>query len=25
VCTRFAIVNPTTTADDLAQIVDSMR
>jgi L-2,4-diaminobutyrate decarboxylase len=25
VCTRFAIVNPVTTADDLAQIVDSMR
>jgi glutamate/tyrosine decarboxylase-like PLP-dependent enzyme len=25
VCTRFAIVNPLTTADDLALIVDSMR
>ena len=25
VCTRFAIVNPTTTADDLAAILDSMR
>ena len=25
VCTRFAIVNPVTTADDLAQIIDSMR
>jgi L-2,4-diaminobutyrate decarboxylase len=25
VCTRFAIVNPLTTADDLAVIVDSMR
>jgi L-2,4-diaminobutyrate decarboxylase len=25
VCTRFAIVNPQTTADDLALIIDSMR
>ncbi len=25
VCTRFAIVNPLTTADDLAAIIDSMR
>jgi glutamate/tyrosine decarboxylase-like PLP-dependent enzyme len=25
VCTRFAIVNPLTTADDLALIIDSMR
>jgi glutamate/tyrosine decarboxylase-like PLP-dependent enzyme len=25
VCTRFAIVNPLTTADDLAVIIDSMR
>jgi len=25
VCTRFAIVNPLTTADDLAEILDSMR
>jgi L-2,4-diaminobutyrate decarboxylase len=25
VCTRFAIVNPKTTADDLAQILESMR
>ncbi len=25
VCTRFAIVNPLTTADDLAMIIDSMR
>lgn len=25
VCTRFAIVNPVTTADDLARIIDSMR
>jgi L-2,4-diaminobutyrate decarboxylase len=25
VCTRFAIVNPLTTSDDLAQIIDSMR
>jgi glutamate/tyrosine decarboxylase-like PLP-dependent enzyme len=25
VCTRFAIVNPLTTRDDLAQIIDSMR
>ena len=24
VCTRFAIVNPLTTADDLALLVDSM-
>ena len=24
-CTRFAIVNPLTTADDLALIIDSMR
>lgn len=25
VCTRFCIVNPVTSADDLAQIIDSMR
>jgi hypothetical protein len=25
VCTRFAIVNPSTTAQDLAEILDSMR
>ncbi|WP_375482312.1 pyridoxal phosphate-dependent decarboxylase family protein [uncultured Jatrophihabitans sp.] len=25
VCTRFAVVNPTTTADDLAQLIDSMH
>ena len=25
VCTRFAIVNPQTTPDDLSQIIDSMR
>ena len=25
VCTRFAIVNPLTTRDDLALIIDSMR
>jgi len=25
VCTRFAIVNPLTTADDLALLLDSMR
>ena len=25
VCTRFAIVNPLTTPDDLALIIDSMR
>jgi L-2,4-diaminobutyrate decarboxylase len=25
VCTRFAIVNPLTTCDDLALILDSMR
>jgi L-2,4-diaminobutyrate decarboxylase len=25
VCTRFAIVNPNTTTDDLAQILDSMK
>ena len=25
VCTRFAIVNPMTTVDDLSQIIDSMR
>ncbi len=25
VCTRFCIVNPVTTVDDLAQIIDSMR
>jgi hypothetical protein len=25
VCTRFAIVNPLTTEDDLALIIDSMR
>ena len=25
VCTRFAIVNPQTTADDLALLIDSMR
>ena len=25
VCTRFAIVNPKTTVDDLAQILDSMK
>ena len=25
VCTRFAIVNPLTTVDDLALIIDSMR
>jgi hypothetical protein len=24
-CTRFAIVNPQTTADDLALLIDSMR
>ena len=25
VCTRFAIVNPLTTADDLALLIDSMQ